>query len=203
MPLIVDHDERRREIAAVVAELIYERGIEATTVRSVAERMGCSPTIVSHYFVNKRELFIFTYAEAWRRSQAKIEVAFEEGKNLAECFYGLLPIDRERRVKWHIWFAFWGKAADDPEIAAERFASAHGAQMLLERILRTAQRRGDLPEELDAALHATRLGMMLNGLASMVILNPRDWPERRQKQVLQAELDIIKNFPKIRSETLV
>jgi AcrR family transcriptional regulator len=40
-------------IVRVTAETIDESGLDGVTIRGIAERAGCSPTIIYHYFENK------------------------------------------------------------------------------------------------------------------------------------------------------
>ena len=41
------------EIVRVAAEILQEKGIDGVTMRGVADRIGCSPTIIYHYYKNK------------------------------------------------------------------------------------------------------------------------------------------------------
>ena len=56
MPRIVDHEERRAEVAAAVWRIVSRDGLEAATVRRVAAETGMSTSVVSHYFAGKDDL---------------------------------------------------------------------------------------------------------------------------------------------------
>ncbi len=56
MPKIVDHEQRRKDIAKIAAKLISESGIEKLTARKIAELSGFSRSVVENYFENKQEL---------------------------------------------------------------------------------------------------------------------------------------------------
>lgn len=56
MPRIVDHDQRRREIAFGVLQVMAERGLAAVTLRSVAAAAGVSMGRIQHYFATKDDL---------------------------------------------------------------------------------------------------------------------------------------------------
>ena len=118
MPLIVDHEFRRREVAVVAAKLIASVGLEGVTIRDVAQAAGYSTAIVSHYFPNKREMLLFTYRHSIETSTDRADKARGLGAdNLTAYVETLLPIDDERRTAWKIWFAFWAKAVSDNEFA--------------------------------------------------------------------------------------
>ncbi|NLZ97477.1 MAG: TetR family transcriptional regulator, partial [Micrococcus sp.] len=50
MPKIVDHEQRRRELAQAIWSIIALRGLSAVTLRSVAAEAGVSMGTVQHYF---------------------------------------------------------------------------------------------------------------------------------------------------------
>ena len=56
MPKQVDHERRRRAVAAVAADLVAAEGRRALTVRNVADAAGYSTTVVSHYFDDLADL---------------------------------------------------------------------------------------------------------------------------------------------------
>ena len=56
MPKIVDHDERRRMIAAAVTDIAATDGLGDVSFRTVAERAGVSVSLVQHYFGDKANL---------------------------------------------------------------------------------------------------------------------------------------------------
>ena len=59
MPKLVDHDQRRREIAAALTRLIVRVGVEGASVRAVAAEAGWSMGAVRYYFGTQEELLRF------------------------------------------------------------------------------------------------------------------------------------------------
>lgn len=77
MPRVVNHEARRREVAAIAARVVVKEGRAGLTVRNVAQAAGCSTTVVSHYFNDMAELFYETYSFAASRSALRIERVLE------------------------------------------------------------------------------------------------------------------------------
>ncbi len=80
MPKQVDHEQRRREVAAVAADLVAAHGRRALTVRNVADAAGYSTTVVSHYFDDLADLLgspSHVPAGASRRSSQTIRATCE------------------------------------------------------------------------------------------------------------------------------
>jgi AcrR family transcriptional regulator len=194
MPLIVDHEERRHLIASVVKRMVAAYGMEAVTVRAVAREAGFSSTIVSHYFRDKRDLMSFTYSTIRARAIEMIDEAIASNADMLTCFERLLPVNEANLADWQAWFGFWGKATSDANLAAERVAGTEGTQNLFLRILDHACRRGELSEHLDLEIHAYRLQMFVNGLASFVVMQPKAWPPERQHAMMAAEIELMKSI---------
>lgn len=193
MPAIVSHAKRRSLIATVVKRIVAESGMESVTVRNVAHEAGFSSTIVSHYFRNKLDLLTFTYGSIRTGAVQRIEAAFARDANLLDCFETVLPTNAENLADWQAWFGFWGKTTSDPSLAAERMANVEGTNALFQRILKHAQKRGELPGKLDTAAHANRLQIFINGLASFVVMNPAAWSRAAQRAALNAEIQTMKS----------
>ncbi|MGB3635817.1 MAG: TetR family transcriptional regulator, partial [Rubrobacteraceae bacterium] len=56
MPKIVDHEERRRELAEAVWRVILRDGVEGVSVRNVAAEAGWSTGALRHYVGTKEDL---------------------------------------------------------------------------------------------------------------------------------------------------
>lgn len=57
MAIVVDHDERQREILVKALKLFGERGYPAVTYQQLAAVCGLSRTTLYKYFQNKRDIF--------------------------------------------------------------------------------------------------------------------------------------------------
>ncbi len=62
VPKIVDHDRRRREIAAALWRVIARDGMAGASARTVAAETGWSLGAVRHYFSTQRALLHFAAA---------------------------------------------------------------------------------------------------------------------------------------------
>lgn len=196
MPLVVDHEERRNQIADVVKRIVAESGMKAVTIRNVAREAGFSSTIVSHYFRDKRELLIYAYSSVQKIAEDRVRDIFNAGGSLMDCLNVVLPNDKVNLRDWQAWFGFWGRVTADPELSAVRLDGINRTQALLRWLLDNAKARGELPAELDVNFHATRLQMMLNGLASFVIMKPNAWPPSAQRDVILWQLELMKTMPR-------
>jgi AcrR family transcriptional regulator len=187
MPVFVDHEERRALVIAVASRLIAEAGLDAVTVRDVADGAACSTAIVSHYFHNKRELLFLTYNASLERATRRSEPAVANA-DLKGAVAELMPLDEERLIEWKIWLAFWAKAVADPEIADMQRACVLRARANIQRVLALLAARGVLAPDLDLEDEARRILTSIMGMAVQVMFDPADWPAERQHALIDRDL---------------
>lgn len=187
MPKIVDHDARRRDVARIAARLIAAAGLDRVTVRDIAREAGCSTAVVSHYFQNKHELLLHVYRMAMADTVAQVRRRRDRGGDIVRCLEAILPLDRQRRDNWKIWFAFWGMAMEDAHFMAEQRKRGREARRLIVELLETASDiPADSPQVRD--MQARRLLVAVSGLSSQATYDPTDWPAKRQSTLLAAEI---------------
>ncbi len=188
MPAIVDHDERRREVAEAAFRLVAKRGLAALTVRAVADEVGCSTAVVSHYFENKRQLLIQTYELSAEGAAARFFAARDAGADLSGCLAVLLPLDAARADDWNVWFCFWGEAAADPELAGRQRARVANTIGFIGTLLRRDQPHLRTASEAMIERLASRILSTLMGVAVQALFSPALWPPARQMQIITDEL---------------
>ena len=185
MPRYVDHDVRRRHIAATAAELVGTRGLDALTFRNVAEAAGSSTTVLTHYFADKRDLLQATFEAVAERSGARFDEAQRHGGGLRECLEALLPLDPERQIEWRLLTCYWGIAVSDPNLADAQARHVRSAQHRIESLLRQqhSHMAGGEPEVV-----ARQLVTLVHGLGAHSALDPDHWSPADQRRVLAHEL---------------
>jgi AcrR family transcriptional regulator len=189
MPVFVDREERRRQVVAVASRLIAEAGLDAVTIRDVAEAAECSTAIVSHYFHNKRELLFLTYNSSIEGATVRCEAALAgTDGDLKAYLTELMPLGEEQLIEWKIWVAFWARAVADPEIAEVQRACILRTRGNILRIMRELAGKGALAADVDLADEARRILTLMIGMAVQVLFDPADWPAERQHAMVDGEL---------------
>ena len=192
MPRIVDHHQRRRDVTEAATTIVVTKGRAALTVRAVAEEVGCSTTVVSHYFADMNELLFATYSAAATRARGRLErVAAADPADLRGTIEALLPLDAVRRRDWVVWFSFWSEALTSPAFAADQRLRARTTVERLSTILHRLRRADRLDPQVDIDVAAQRLGALIPGIAGQAMFDPAQWTPRRQRAVLEAELDVL------------
>jgi AcrR family transcriptional regulator len=193
MPKVVDHEERREELAAAVWRLASREGLEAVTVRKVAEEAGWSTGALVHYFSGKEELMLFAFRIAADRVGRRVAESDERAagpleRARAQLLEGL-PLDRDRHDEMRVWFSFLGLALTRPALArAQRVAYRAWRDRIAER-LREAQRAGEVRADADCDKEAATLMGLVDGVAIQATFEPRALSPARQVELVDACLD--------------
>ena len=189
MPKIVDHDARRRQVAARAVEIVATEGIDALTTRSVAGAAGYSTAVVSHYFEGKDDLLLATFRLASDRARDRFVAAVDAAvpdQRLARGLEALLPTSEEARQEWSVFLAFWGKAIALPELAAEQAARVRSASSRVARLMEVGPGAG-VPRGRRADV-ARQLLVAVQGISTYAVFDPQEWGPQRQRRMLRTQL---------------
>jgi len=193
MPARGDHEERRQEVALIASGLIADGGLAAATHRRIAEVAGCSTTVVSHYFADKRDLVHATYRQVGDRVNARLAAAAEHGEEnrLLALLEALLPLDADRTRDWRLLMAFLGLAATDSELTEEQRRRATAAREQIHLALRDEQNAGRIPPAVDVDAAARSLLSLVLGVGMQALFDPGEWTaERVHRILLRAVADV-------------
>lgn len=196
MPKVVDHEERRRELAEAVWRVILRDGLGGVSVREVAAEAGWSSGALRHYLGTKEDLL----ASAARLLEEQVVGRLERrtrGLPPREAFRAalceVLPLDEERRIEGALWFAFAGRSLVDPRIADEYEMVFDGMRELCATITHEMEDLDLLAPGLDPDTEAARLHAVVDGLCVHGLLGRMD--KAGMLAVLDAHLDGILQKP--------
>src|SRR3712207_1581760 len=180
MPKIVNHEERRRELAEAVWRVILREGVEGVSVRTVSKEAGWSTGALRHYFGTKEELLASAARILEERVIGRLEkrqrgLTPREAVRAALC--EVLPLDDKRRTEGALWFAYANRSLVDRKIAEEHAIVFDGVRKLCCMITREMAALGQLDPDLDPDKEAGRLHALVDGLAVHGLLGRIDEAE--------------------------
>jgi AcrR family transcriptional regulator len=172
VPKVVDHAQRRRELVAATWAVVAAEGIEAATVRRIAEEAGCTTGRITHYFADKEEVLVAALRQVHRAAGKRMLAAIGQRSGLEALRAVLaeaLPLDQERILEWRVWLAFWGSAATSTSLQAEQHQRYREWRGLLKRVLATAQLSADI--DLDRLVD--QIVALVDGFGLQGVLDPQ------------------------------
>ena len=191
MPKIVDHDERRREIAQAVLRLVAREGVRGASLRSVADEAGCSTGTINHYCGDKQALLLVALREATRvvaERMASIQRLKSGDDRIQALLEAGMPLDDERAATCRIFYHLSAEGITDAELRAE----LAGYYAEWRRAVRTAvedvQRNGRFTS-FDAVTLADSLVGLAEGLGIQGIF---DWGTMHPKRLRRDLADMVR-----------
>lgn len=173
MPKIVDHEQRRREIAEAVYRIAAADGVAAVSMRRVATELGLSLGAVQHYFASRDEMLDFASSDLGRRRERRVRRGLlrlgrfpRERDILRLPAEAGPPLDEERRLECLAEAAFLGRMISGDATGREGIRTLLG---FFESLLRAAEDRGALAPDVDPKLEARMLWAILSSQAQGVL----------------------------------
>ena len=184
MPRVVNHEERREEIAEAAWRVIEREGLAGADLREIPREAGHTTGVITHYFRDKRELMTFAFGLLVDRSTARMARASAEA-GLTEALAQVLPLDKERRRETAVWLALVGASLTDPQLAEGLRLRYRQAREAMLPVFRTALEEvpGEDPEDIGDELLAVVDGITVDALS-----DPERYPPGRQLVLLRRAL---------------
>ena len=196
MPKVVDHEQRRRELAHAVWRVIRRQGVDHASVRAVDLEAGWSPGALRHYFGTQSELLAFAMRVVVERIEARIAVidrATDPREAVEQVLHELLPLDDERRAENEVWLAFTARALIDPALRDQHNEVHAALQQACASSIQTLAAAGDDSAGQAPPLEAERLHALIDGLAVHTALRPDLMNPDQIVAVVRLHLDALDN----------
>lgn len=174
--------DRMLDAAEAVRRVIIRKGLEATTLRDIAREGGFTTGVLTHHFVDKRDLIVAAFAEtsrgwlAWARQELGDATTVDE---LIAAFLRLgVPADEERRAEWRLWAEMWIYAGRDREFAEQVETTDAQWTEMMRGFLQRCRDAGRLRPGVNIELEAEILNRLMDGLGMRAWLS-HDWDSPR------------------------
>ncbi len=186
MPVLVDREKTRAQILDLAIGIVASEGLNALTIRRIAQAAGTSRAIVSTYFDNMGDLVTATFQTVADRQASRVAHAEERGASMEECVAALLPLDAAGLLEWRVLIAFHGVAVTDPDLVPIEGARIDGAVVRFERML--CAHHGLKRPNARVRSDAKRIVNNIKGVAMDLSFHPN--PDRRpaEKRRIVAEV---------------
>lgn len=188
MPRVVDHDQRRRAIAAALFAVTRRDGMAAVSVRSVAAEAGLSVGSMRHTVASQAELVAFAMRVLAERVQERVSASvWDSGLDgQTDVCCELLPLDAERLAEAEVWLELMARARTDPALRPVADEAHTGLRAFSTSVVAQLLRPGTPPDRV--SLEAERLHALLDGLAVHGVHHPGAVQPERARALVRAHL---------------
>jgi TetR/AcrR family transcriptional regulator, transcriptional repressor of bet genes len=192
MPKIVDHAQRRDDIAHVACQVVAQYGFEQATMARIARAAGYTTGMVAHYYESKQDIILAALRLTLLRIEVRLTRERESGEaNLLEVLSESLAVDAQRVTEGAFWMAFWGQVSADKKLKRLNVWVHREYMRLYARCLAEYwEEWSGWPQTVrDQVLRS--VVTFINGLTAGAVTSPGDWPAGAQIEQLRLQLDLL------------
>ena len=195
MPKIVDHAQRRDEIAHVACQVVANYGFEQATVARIARAAGYTTGMVAHYYESKQAIILAALRLILFRIEERLTRERDDGEaDLLEVLSEALAIDAQRFTECAFWMAFWGQVSADKKLKRLN-VWVHREYMRLYARCFTEHWQEWSAWPRPVRDHVLRsVVTFINGLTASAVTSPSDWPAAVQVEQLRLQLDLLRQW---------
>jgi AcrR family transcriptional regulator len=192
MPKIVDHEQRREQIALVACRVVAQYGLERATIVRIAREAGYTTGMVAHYFDTKQDIIVAALRLILRRIEERLAPRSPEAAaDLLTLLTEALPVDERRYIECVFYIAFWGQVPADRRLKRINGWLHREYLRLFERCL---ERGWPHWHKWSAATREQVLRSVItfiNGITASTVASRNDWPAARQVSQLRLQLQLL------------
>jgi TetR/AcrR family transcriptional repressor of bet genes len=197
VPKIVDHAQRRDEIAHVACQVVAQYGFEQATVARIARAAGYTTGMIAHYYESKQDIILAALRLILLRIEERLTRERESGAaDLLKVLSEALAIDEQRFTECAFWMAFWGQMSADKKLKRLN-AWVHREYMRLftRCFAEHWEEWAAWPQPMrDQVLRS--VVTFINGLTAGAVTSPGDWPAAVQVEQLRLQLELLRQWGK-------
>ena len=199
--------ETRNRILDAAENVFYTKGVAHTSLDDIAKAANVTRGAIYWHFKNKSDLFIAmcdrVHVPIEEMAQANAQEAVEDplGDLRKGCVYVLKEavLNPHSRKVFEILFHKCEFVEANEAISTKQRECFSRGTSTIERILRNAVAKDQLPKDLDASLAANLLHATLDGLLNNWLFTPGDFDlAGNAERLIDACIDTLRNAPSLK-----
>ena len=188
------YDDRRIEIAKAAWQVTVREGLERTSMRAIAQELGSSTGVVTHYFRNKEDLTLFALEQVFENTLEHMEACAHGLKgisSLEQMIFSVLPLETSDIDDWKVWIAFLGYSVGRDHLVQAHRKRYELIHKILSKELTDLKTAGLLQTDLDVSLEANALIALVDGIGAGVVINPKQFSVEQQKYIVKQHINAL------------
>ncbi len=187
MPIQVDVDQRRRDIAQATFAVAARDGLPAVTLRSVASELGTSTTAITNYLPTRADLLVNAVdqmGDEWLEELAEILEAGLGPGQLRELMRASVTWDHDEQLRCAFWVALLTARGRDDEVDRHLESTAAAVRDVIEQVVEACGHP-------DPEVAADMLFLFAQGVFVSIVEAPAQWPVARLVEAADAVVDAV------------
>lgn len=187
----MNNSDRRLKVAEAAWRVIVREGLNRTSIRAIAQELGSTTGVVTHYFRNKDELMLFAFDCVIQKTINQMQTSMEGLTGLdrfKQMILAPLPLESGDEVGWKIWVAFLGHAIGHEYLMEEHQRRYAQICEIIVKELKDLQAAKLIRADIDLKLEANALIAFIDGIGTGFVVNSANFSPQQQKYLVQRYL---------------
>ncbi len=164
-------ERQQNHLQGVVYDLISEHGIDALTMRQVAEASGVSTGTINYHFRNKENLIISALETAYQLPSDWAEYQGSPAAQLKRLALSYTLRNNSNRW-WRFWINYLAASTRSEEMQAHQEVRFDKQLRFWTELVAEGMKKGEFRKDLDAEDAARELLILVHGLLTVQFMKP-------------------------------
>jgi AcrR family transcriptional regulator len=190
----MSYDDRRIEVAKAAWRVIVREGLDRASMRAIAQELGSSTGVVTHYFRDKEELTLFALEQVFENVLEDMKTCAEGRQGidrLVQMIFVALPLEDIDKADWKVWVAFLGYSIGRDRLVQEHRKRYDFLRQIISQELADLQKALLIRADLDLTLEANALIALVDGIGTGVVIFPEQFSADQQKYLVRRHINAI------------
>jgi AcrR family transcriptional regulator len=190
----MSYDDRRIEVAKAAWRVIVREGLDRTSMRAIAQELGSSTGVVTHYFRDKEELTLFALEQVFENVLADMKTCAEGRQGidrLEQMIFVALPLEVIDREDWKVWTAFLGYSIGREHLVQEHRKRYDFLRQMIGQALAELQAAQIIRADLDLTFEANALIALVDGIGTGVVICPNQFSAEQQQYLVRRHINAL------------
>lgn len=190
----MNYDDRRIEIVRAAWRTIVREGLDRTSMRAIAQELGSSTGVITHYFRDKEELILFALERVFENVVDDMK-ACAKGRQgidrLEQMIFVALPLKAIDRDDWKVWMAFLGYSIGREQLVREHRKRYDCLRQIIYQELADLQTAKSIRADLDLTIEANALIALVDGIGTGVVICPEQFSAEQQQYLVRRHINAL------------
>ena len=189
-------DDRRIEVAKAAWQVIVREGLDRASMRAIAQELGSSTGVVTHYFRDKDALILFALEQVFENTVEEMKACIEQWQGLErleKMIFLALPMESIDRDDWKVWVAFLGYSIGREHLVQEHRKRYESLRQIIYQELASLQGAEMIRGDLDLSFEANALIALVDGISIGVVISPEQFSADQQQYLVRRHIDSLQS----------
>jgi AcrR family transcriptional regulator len=190
----MSYDDRRIEVGKAAWRVIVREGLDRASMRAIAQELGSSTGIVTHYFRDKEELTLFALEQVFENVLEDMRACAKGWQGidrLEQMIFSALPLEESDRDDWKVWVAFLGYSIGREHLVQQHRKRYDFLRQIICQELADLQAAKLIRADLDLTLEANALIALVDGIGTLVVICPSQLSAEQQQYLVRQHINAL------------